>query len=178
MAEQRKDFVEPSPRYCPYSAVVNGELCLWGAKLDAVMVLQVYHPYLESWRELNTYGGFPTGLYYGASAGSEQCLHVYGGFEDADTFSGSLHMLNISSSLWIRLPAGSVDVPMKKAGCRMVIYKEYVIVMGGFGIRNGPIQNSSEWMKVVAKDNDRDPNTVGWTNEMHKYDLKEGEYFK
>ena len=63
---------------------------------------------------------------------------------------------------------------MKKTVCGMIVYDNSVIIVGGVGIRNGPIQPGSEWV-CGDKDDDKDPNTVGFTNEMHKYDLTEGE---
>ena len=171
-----ESLYEPDPRYGPCSAVINGELCLWGGKMVATTSLQVYHPCLESWRQLNTQGPPPPGLCLGAFAHSENYLYVYGGVKDDHvSFSGCLHRLDTKTSSWTQLAAHSANAPMKKKGSDMIIYENSVILVGGWGIRNGPIQPGSEWEKWSDEDDDEDPKTEGWTNEMHKYDLREGE---
>ena len=169
-----ESLYEPDPRYTLYSSVINGELCVWGGKTVATTSLQVYHPCLESWRQLHTHGPPPPGLYLGASAHSENYLYVYGGVKDDRSYSGCLHKLDTKTSSWIQLAAHSANAPMKKVGCVMIVYKNSVIIIGGWGIRNGPIQPGSEWRKL-KKDDEQDLNTKWWTNEMHKYDLREGE---
>ena len=171
-----ESLYEPDPRYGPCSAVIHGELCVWGGKMVATTSLQVYHPCLESWRQLHTQGPPPPRVYLGASANSENYLYVYGGVKDDNvSYSGCLHRLDTKTSSWTQLSAHSANAPMKKKGSAMILYENSVIVVGGFGIRNGPIQPGSEWEKWRDKDDDEDPNTKGWTNEMHKYDLREGE---
>ena len=169
-----ESLYEPDPRYTPCSSVINGELCVWGGKCVATTSLQVYHLYLESWRQLDTRGPPPPGLYYGASAHSENYLYAYGGVKDENSSSGCLHRLDTKTSSWTQLAAHSADAPMKKKGSAMIMYENSVIVVGGFGIRNGPIQPGSQWEKVRDKDDEEDPSTERWTNEMHKYDLREG----
>ena len=167
-----ESLYEPDPRYRPHSSVINEELCVWGGKTVATTSLQVYHPCLESWRQLDTRGPPPPGLFGGASAHSENYLYVYGGAKDG-SYSGCLHRLDTKTSSWTQLAAHSANAPMKKKGSVMIMYENSVIVVGGFGIRNGPIQPGSRWMKW--RDNDEeDPTTPGWTNEVHKYDLREG----
>ena len=168
-----ESLYEPDPRYAPYSSVINGELCVWGGKAVANTSLQVYHPCLESWRQLDTHGPPPPGLYLGASAHSENYLYAYGGY--VGSYIGCLHRLDTKTSSWTQLATHSADAPMKKKESGMIIYDNSVIVIGGAGIRNGPIQPGSEWRKGRDKDDDEDPKTTGWTNEMHKYDLREGE---
>ena len=169
-----QSLYEPDSRYGPCSAVINEELCVWGGKMVATTSLQVYHPFLELWRQLDTQGSPPPGLYLGASAHSENYLYAYGGVKGVSSYSGCLHRLDTKTSSWTQLAAHSADAPMKKHGCEMIVYKNSVIIIGGFGIRNGPIQPGSEWRKWRDEDDDEDPNTKVWTNEMHKYNLREG----
>ena len=171
MAESR---YEPDPRSCLYSAAIDGELCVWGGRGEATTSVQVYDSCLEVWKEVLIHGPTPPGIDDGASAHSEHYLYVYGGIKDGGSYSGCLYRLEIKSYSWTKLAAHSADAPMKKTGCAMIVYENSVIIIGGFGIRNGPIHPGSEWM-CGDKDNDEDPNTRGWTNEMHKYDLREGE---
>ena len=171
MAESR---YEPDPRSSSYSAAIDGELYVWGGKSEATTSVQVYDSCLEVWKEVLTHGPTPPGLFSGASAHSEHYLYAYGGVKDDGSYSGCLHRLDTKTSSWTLLAAHSVNAPMKKSGCAMIVYKNSVIIIGGLGTRNGPIQPGSEW---VCKDEDKyeDPKTIGRTNEMHKYDLREGE---
>ena len=166
---------EPDPRYSPCSSVINEELCLWGGKEVATTSLQVYHPYLESWRELGTQGPPPPGLHLSASAHSENYLYVCGGYKGDSFLSGCLHRLDTKTSSWTLLATHSANAPMKTVGSGMIVYKNSVIIIGGVGIGNGPIQPGSEWEKWQDNKLDGDLKTLGMTNEMHKYDLREGE---
>ena len=169
-----ESLYEPDPRFRPYSSVINGELCVWGGTV-ATTSLQVYHLSQESWRQLETHGPSPPGLFAGASAHSESYLYVYDGVkDDLVSHSGCLHRLDTKTSSWTQLAAYSANAPMKKVGCGMIMYENSVIIIGGFGVRNGPIQPGSQWKKWRGKDDEEDPSTKGWTNEMHKYDLREG----
>ena len=169
-----ESLYEPDPRYSPCSSVINGELCVWGGKTVATTSLQVYQLCLESWRQLDTRVSPPPGLYGGASAHSEYYLYVYGGAKNIGSYSGCLHRLDTKTFSWTQLAAHSANAPMKKMGSGMIMYDNSVIIIGGFGIRNGPIQPGSKWRKLRDEDDEEDPSTEGWTNEMHKYDLIEG----
>ena len=170
-----ESLYEPDPRYCPYSSVINGELCVWGGKAVATTSLQVYHLSLESWRQLDTHGPSSPGLYAGSSSHSESYLYVYGGYKsDVVSYSGCLHRLDTKTSSWTQLAAHSANAPMKKVGCGIIVYDNSVILVGGLGVRNGPIQPGSQWMKLRDEEDEEDPSTNGSTNEMHKYDLRKG----
>ena len=165
----------PDPRYSPCSSVINEELCMWGGRKNvATTSLQVYHPYLESWRQHGTQGPPPPGLTLSASAHSENHLYVYGGYKLANSsLSGCLNRLDTKTSSWTLLATHSAaNAPMKKVGSGMIVYKNLVIIIGGAGIRNGPMQPGSEWEKW---NDDKVLNAMGMSNEMHKYDLREGE---
>ena len=171
MADSR---YEPDPRSYFWSAAIDGELYVWGGKAKATTSVQVYDSCSEVWKEVLTHGSPPPAVFQGASAHSQQYLYVYGGVKEDYSNSGCLHRLDTKTSSWTQLAAHSADAPMKKYGCAMIVYENSVIIIGGYGIRNGPIQPGSEW---VCKDEDEydDPDTEGRTNEMHKYDLREGE---
>ena len=164
----------PDPRFSPYSEAIDGELHVWGGKFEATTSVQVYESYLEVWKQVHTQGSSPPGCCLGASASSEHFLYVYGGEKDYQSYSGCLHRLDIETSCWTQLASHSVDSPMKKIGCRMIAYKNSLILIGGLGIRNVPIQSGSEWIKTNEQDDNEDPNTEVLTNEIHQYDVKVG----
>ena len=147
---------------------------MWGGKAVATTSLQVYHLCLELWRQVDSRGAPPPGLIAGASAHLENYLYVYGGIKDDGSYSGCLHRLDTKTSSWTQLAAHSANAPMKKNGCEMIVYNNSVIVVGGCGIRNGPIQPGSQFRNRRDEDDEEDPSTEGWTNEMHKYDLRGG----
>ena len=150
-------------------------LYLWGGltqnfnktKSELTAAVEMYNPYMERWNSIQTRGVPPPGLYGGASACSSDFIYVYGGLDGRSRY-GSLHRLDIQSLRWTELsPEDSYSGPMKKEGCGMVIYKNTVVVFGGYGIPNGIIQGGSEWIRK-----DQCPN--GWSNEIHCFDLDKG----
>ena len=169
MADSR---YEPDSRSYFWSAAIDGELYVWGgkAKAKATASVQVYDSCSEVWKEVLTHGSPPPAVFQGASAHSQHYLYAYGGVKEDGSNSGCLHRLDTKTSFWTQLAAHSAAAPMKKLECGMTVYDNLVIIIGGYGIRNGPIQPGSEWVC-----NDESPNADGQTNEMHKYDLREGE---
>ena len=164
------------PRRASGSSAVNGELFVWRG--DPKAALQVYEPFLEWWKpEIYPKGLLPSMLYWGASACSEYSIYVYTGMnkEALESTSGCLLRLDTKLQSWSLVAPHSSDSPMKKNGSGMVTYKDFLIVFGGYGIQNGPIQPGSEWVKCNQTEKDEDPKIEGVTNEIHKYDLKEGE---
>ena len=157
---------EPDPRRYPYSVLIDGELYVYGGKDEVTDLLQIFDSCLEVWKEVPTHGSPPPGLAAGASAHSGHYFYVYGGVKEDYSLSGCLHRLDSMTSSWTRLAAYSANAPMKKFGCGMVVYENSVVVIGGRGIKAGPIQPGSEWI--------RGGNAQGITNEMHKYELSEG----
>lgn len=58
--------------------------------------------------------------------------------------------------------------PTKKFGCKMVVTNDNRLVLfGGYGIPSGPTQPGAEFILNT--------NGNGWTNELHSFDLWEGE---
>ena len=170
MAESR---YEPDPRSYFWSAAIDRELHVWRGN-KATTSLQVYDSCLEVWKEVLTHGSPPPAVFQGASAHSQHYLYVYGGQKDDGSYSGCLHRLDTKTSFWTQLAAHSAAAPMKKLECGMTVYENSVILIGGYGVLTGPIHPGSKWVCVDEDDNE-DPNTRGWTKEMHKYDLREGE---
>jgi len=168
---------EPDPRYAPFYATFGEELHVWGGKLKPASssFLQIYHSCVESWRLHRTPGPAPPGLYAGASTSWDHYLYVYGGVQSNQSCCGCLHRLDARSFVWSQVTPKCTDLPMKKWGCRIVVYQDLLVLMGGRGLRNRTIQPGSEWTKARHTDDERDPGTEGYTNEMHKFSLREGE---
>ena len=58
----------------------------------------------------------------------------------------------------------------EEVGCGMVSHDNHLLILGGYGYPSGPTQPGAEFIK-----DSRHTDGVGWTNEVHSYDLKEGE---
>ena len=83
-------LMEPSPRYDHESAVVDGELYMWGGAKTKDDKVSVFSPLLECWDTKSTTGPSPTRLYWGATTSAGHHLYHYGG-RDGD---GQLQVRN------------------------------------------------------------------------------------
>ena len=153
---------EPKPRFGRSSSVILGQLHRWRLNISA----DVFSFDSELWETIATQGAPPPGQVFAASAGSEYYLYTYGGL--AEEITGCLHRLDTKTSTWSQLAPHSADSPMKKYWSGMIVYKNWVIVIGGIGIPHGPLQPGSKWSTLD------DDSEEGFTNEIHKFDLSKG----
>ena len=59
---------------------------------------------------------------------------------------------------------------MRKAWCGMVhFHDDKLAVIGGYGYPNGPIQPGSVFIRNTTA-----TNGIGWTNEIHIFDISQG----
>ena len=161
---------EPKPTSFASSAVILGQLYQRGGRKGDTLSADVFNFHSELWKTAITQGAQPPGLGSAASAGSEHYLYTYGGLAEDNSLTGCLHRLDTKTSTWSQLAPHSADSPMKKYSSKMIVYKNWVIVIGGKGIPQGPLQPGSEWIKF------NDDSGEGRTNEMHKFDLSKGRY--
>ena len=158
---------EPKPKFAASSAVILGQLHQWGGREDDTISADVFNFHSELWKTVTTQGAPPPSLMFAASAGSEHYLYTYGGMVEVESL-GCLHRLDTKTSTWSQLAAHSANSPMKKFSSGMIVYKNWVIVIGGRGIPHGPLQPGSKWTALG------DDSGEGVTNEMHKFDLNKG----
>ena len=169
---------EPKPRAFHYAGVVRGELLVFAGKTvdfnktkeELSSTIQVFDPYLEQWRQLQTTGCPPKGLYGGGCCVSPSgYLYVYGG-HDGSKCRGGLYKL--SSGKWSQLSGESdVNSPMKKAGCGMVCFnKKKVAVIGGYGPPPASLQPGASF--IIDKCHSYGH---GWTDEIHTFDTNKCE---
>jgi N-acetylneuraminic acid mutarotase len=123
-----------------------------------------FDPFLEFWTEEKYNGAPPPKLYDGACASAGHHLYVCCG-SDGSRFQSSLHQLDTKLRTWKQLSSGGPM--MGKRGCRMVTYDNKLVLFGGCGFPTGPTQPGAEFIKNTSG--------AGWTNELHTYDLHEGE---
>ena len=93
-------------------------------------------------------------------------MYLYGG-TDGSCYHSSLHQLDTRSWTWKRLLSAG---PMRKRGCGLVAHDSKLVLFGGFGIPSGPTQPGAEFTRSNTF-----TDGSGRTNEVHTFDLKEGE---
>ena len=57
---------------------------------------------------------------------------------------------------------------MPKSGCGMIAFRNNLVVFGGYGIPEKPLDPHSHFISGIGG--------KGWTNELHIYNLSEGNY--
>ena len=165
-------FSEPCPRSRHFSIVEDvHNLYVWGGFGDEEdvdeSIVHHYDPNTETWSDKRCEGPPPPGSRSGACASIGHHLYTYGGYDAAGDNHGTLHGLDTKSWMWSQL---SSDGPMEKLGCGMIAYGCKILLFGGKGVPSGPIQPGAEFVKDAGYIDGR-----GWTNEVHIFDLKEGE---
>ena len=127
----------------------------------------------ETWVQHITKGTPHPGLYSVACTASEGHLYAYGGMSDR-RHRAILSKLDVSTFTWSRIsPHDPNGGPMRKWECGLVCFHGCILTLfGGYGIPNDPIQPGSEFIQ----DERYKHNEVGWTNELHAFDLRKGSY--
>ena len=123
----------PSARTDPFIASAGKLVYLWGGAGDREPeTVFIYCHDTETWTREITKGPHPSaGLRNGGCTISGQCLYIYGGY-DGRSRHGDLYELNIKNWTWRKVYDGGAGGPWKKYGCRMISYKDQLLVVGGF----------------------------------------------
>ena len=153
---------ELSPRSSSFVASIKDSLYLWGGDGDAEPnTVHIYSVDTETWMREFTKGPHPPArLEDGGCSLAGQHIYLYGGC-DGSLYSGSLYQLNTDNWSWSELSNCSAGGPGRKTGCRMITYKDQLVVVGGYYDKEHLKQPGSRY-----KD--------GWTNELHCYSLTTG----
>ena len=127
----------PSPRASPFVASVKGRLYLWGGLWGRFggaenKVVSIFNINTETWMKEFTKGPHPpAGLCDGGCSLAGQHIYLYGG-RYRSSWSGILYQLNTDNWSWSELSNCSAGGPVRKSGCRMITYKDQLIVVGGY----------------------------------------------
>ena len=171
---------EPTPRMRHTAQQAHNKVLVHGGrtkdysentKRHLSSVVEVFDTYTELWQQKEVTGEpLAPGVYAAASASFDDDLFTFGGYDER-RYNNALHRLK-NASQWIELcPENkSPKSPMAKCGAGMVAFGDKLAVFGGYGIPHGPTQPES-----FIKDT-RFTDGVGWTNELHIYNLKDGMY--
>ena len=126
----------------------------------------------EVWQQKAVTGEAPApGVYSAASASVDDDLFTFGGVDGSRCYN-SLHRLKHATQ-WFELcpQSGRAESPMAKSGAGMVAFGNNLAVVGGYGIPHGPSQPGLSFIRNTGR-----TDGVGWTNEFHVYNLKDGMY--
>ena len=135
-------FVEPSPRYAPFSASTNGRLFVFGGYTKdflrsdgtvSIYDVHMFDPVIESWQvrlpsTTRALPGVPN-RYDGSCAASEDALYLYGGRGVAGVY-GCLHKYDLATSDWTML-SDYGNKEMGKLGASMVCRGNELFLFGG-----------------------------------------------
>ena len=157
----------PSPRSNPFIASAGDLAYLWGGKGDTEPgAVFICSKKTKTWTKKLTKGRHPpAGLRDGACCIADQHFYLYGGY-DGSSRHGTLFQLNMADWSWKELSNCPPGGPGKKDGCRMVAYKNNLVVIGGYcDKRPGSRQAGSNY--------DQFQFNYYWfkTKEVHSYSL-------
>ena len=157
MAVNRDKFSEPSPRNAHVSALVDGKVYVWGGyarPAEDAATINCFQPLWESWSQSDCIGPTPSGLRYAACASAGHHLYVYGGCDKEGRYYSSLHQLDLRTNTWRMISSGRAQGgPKRKVSCGLTVY-----------------DSSSNLLLIGGQDEH------GFTtDEIHTFDLKEGE---
>ena len=156
---------EPSSRSSSFAASIKDRLYLWGGYRDAKPnTVHIYSVDTETWMKEFTKGPHPpAGLRNGGCFLAGQHIYLYGGY-GGSSLSGSLYQLNTDNWSWSELSNCSASGPGRKTGCRMITYKDQLVVVGGY---YGPYEEPDSKQPGSTYES-------GHTNELHCYSLTTG----
>ena len=169
---------EPLPRCYHISGRVGSLIVVQGgrtkdlseeSKQHLSSVVEIFDPYSESWEQRQVEGNAPSpGTFAAASSSLHEDLFSFGGTDGKDLFN-TVHRLDTKTWCWIEVSPQNADgAPMPKIGCRMIAFRNSLVVLGGYGRPQGPTKPQSFIKDTIATDDHR------WTNEFHIYNLSEG----
>ena len=158
--------VLPSARVSPFVASAGDLTYLWGGDGDTEPeAIFIYHHDTETWTRRLTSGPHPpAGLCNSGCAMSGHSLYLYGGYDE--NHSG-LYELNTQTWQWKQLSDGSAGGPGKKTSCRMIIYQDQLLVVGGCYVKMPTRQAGARYEKILL-------GSSVYTNEAHGYSLTSG----
>ena len=142
------------------------------ARIRLANVIELFDPYLEVWRQLNTTGTPHPGLHLATCASVADDVYMYGGRSGETGYEGVLSYFDMKKLTWSQLcPEATAGAPMRKYGCGLIIVHENIIVIGGYGYPTGPTQLGTSFIK-----NTKSTTGGGWSNEIHSFNVGQGSH--
>ena len=165
MAVADKAILSPPPGSFSFVASTRDTLFSWGGLGDGEPeTVYTYSVNTEIWMKEFTKGPHPpAGLQKGGCTLAGQCIYLYGGSYARSSFSGILYELNTNGSTWSKL--SNDGGPLRKTGCRMITYKDQVLVVGGW-YKPDEVISKQPGSRYEGR----------YTNELHGYSLSAGKF--
>ena len=169
---------EPLPRIYHISGRVGSKVVVQGgwakdfsdkSRQQLSSVVEIFDPYSELWEQRQVQGDAPPpGTHVAASASVCDDLFSFGGADGRQRFN-TLLRLDSKTWCWSQVSPQNADgAPMPKSSCAMIAFRNSLVVFGGYGVPRGPTEPQSFIQNTTTTDD------VGWTNELHIYNLSEG----
>ena len=173
---------EPAARFFHASFSLNNRVYVWGGQTVDVVTgseadniklrscIEQFNPDLEVWRQLNTAGTPHPGLSGAGCVSDGENIFTYGG-HSGKRFEGVLSRLNLETLTWSQLSSETADGPMKKHGCGLIIVKDKLVLIGGYGYPTGPIRPQATFVRNTTFTDGR-----RWSNEIHEFNMSQGSH--
>lgn len=171
-------MADVGPGWGYFSAHLNPEkedtvVYAWGGRgeEDDYKANGKFDLFLEAWEGTDWNAqGEPPNLFNGACAAIGPIIYFYGGRgEGKDAFSSALYQLDTTTMMWTKVADAVNPGPMRKKGCRMVAFKNQLVLFGGYGIPNDPPPGDGTFKEGPTEGQ-------GWTKELHMFDPAKGEW--
>ena len=164
MAVADKAILSPPPGSLSFVASTRDTLFLWGGREDAEPeTVYTYSVNTETWMKELTKGPHPpAGLRDGGCTLAGQCIYLYGGSYGL-SYTGTLYELNTDGFTWSKL--SNDGTPPRKTACRMITYKDQVLVVGGI-CKSNEVFSKQPGSRYEGE----------FTNELHCYSLSAGKF--
>ena len=190
---QEEDGVEfPQPRTGASIAILDYKMYLWGGHtqflleagedeccpIDEVLpnteenFMDAFNILAKKWERYATAGDIPHVGDGPTMVGYEDCLYLFGGFNDG-TYSGDMYKFNTLTHVWsiVELSDGGAIKPSPRYRMDSVLYNGKMFIFGGVGPLVQSLQDGAQYVSTQRYNRDL---KYGWNNEMFYFDIRKG----
>ena len=164
------------------AAIYKNKLYIWGGCIKPMSKkdnnlwkdIYIFDHKSNKWTKQTIESGSPSSYYCCAYANANELVYIFGGRGNKNKHRfNMLCCLDLENMTWSEME-NTGDTPGSKSGAGMIIWNGQLILFGGYGYRrkNPPFEddNTSFIEDFEYKIG------LGWTNDLHFYDLSKGEY--
>lgn len=178
---------EPPARWGHVAAIHDDKLYIWGGYIKSMSEnirkdVYIFDHQSKKWTKQTIKSGFPSIYYSCAYANADadandksQFVYIFGGCGiNVDERSNALCCLDLENMTWTECK-NTGDTPGCKSGAGMVVWNGQLVLFGGYGYRriNPPLGDDVTSFSV---DPEFQQIGLGWTSDLHFYDVSKGEY--
>ena len=138
--------------------------------------VEIFDHRTETWTQCMTEGSHHPVIYGVACSSFENNLFAFGG-DDTTRRHGILSKLSVDTLTWSKLSKEVPDGPMAKWECGIVhFHGGKLAVFGGYGLLPDSIQPGAQYITDNSWSSRSYGLNLGWTNELHVFDLGNIQY--